>query len=433
MRKRADVYRQNDWAAPTAVLSLPNRQEPPLPFSISWFSILEPAQVAQQFGPKAWIGAVATPATFPAFTDMRSLGIHSACHPPPENFVWSYEMKRSNSAATAKAFFAAMTFLSLSVSAGRADDFYRGKTMSVIVPIGPGGAYDAVGRLVARHLGKHIPGNPNIISRLMPGAAGVNALNHLYNVAPHDGTVIALATSSFANEQLIGNSQIRYDARRFGIVGRILETTSVLFFWHASPIKSLDDVLNKPSNIAIATANELPTVRLRAMNRFLGAQMRFITGYPSSRDYVLAAERGEADGGGGTYVGLLQLFGDYVRERKLNIVLQFARQRDMGLPGTPAILELTEDPEVRSIFQFLVSNDEIGRTLITTPNVPADRLALLRNAFDKMTEDPGFRADAKKQNLPLTISSGIATQKVVHEVFGVSAGALDKIRELNKP
>src|SRR5438105_2485374 len=148
---------------------------------------------------------------------------------------------------------------------GQNDDFYRGKTISIIIPIGPGGAYDAYARLVSRHLGKHIPGNPTIIARNMPGAGGVIASNHLYNVAPRDGTTLAIITSSFANEQLFDNPQIKYDARRFLAIGRLLDTTSVLFFWHASPIKTIDDMLHKPSTIAISSVNEAPAYRLRAM------------------------------------------------------------------------------------------------------------------------------------------------------------------------
>src|SRR5882757_8379856 len=139
------------------------------------------------------------------------------------------------------------------------DDFYRGKTMSIIIPIGPGGAYDAYARLVSRHLGKQLPGNPTIVARNMPGAGGVIASNHLYNTAPQDGTTLAIITSAFANEQLFGNPQIKYDARQFQAIGRLLDTTSVLFFWHTSPIKTLDDMLNKPAAMAISSVNEVPS------------------------------------------------------------------------------------------------------------------------------------------------------------------------------
>src|SRR5215813_10351580 len=234
-------------------------------------------------------------------------------------------------------------------AAAQDGDFYRGKTISIIIPIGPGGAYDAYARMLSRHLGRHIPGNPAIIARNMPGGGGVIASNHLYNVAPQDGTTLAIVISSFANDQLLDNPQIKYDARKFLAVGRLLDTTSVLFFWHESPIKTLADMLHKPSTIAISSVNEAPAYRLRAMVKLLGAPFKTIPGYPSARDYVLAVERRETDGGSSTFIGLAQLFSSYLAEKKLNILVQFATERDRDHPDIPTVLELTSDPETRQV------------------------------------------------------------------------------------
>src|SRR3954449_8354578 len=185
------------------------------------------------------------------------------------------------------AFLAALTVLSQSVllsswAFAQDDDFYRGKTITIIIPIGPGGAYDAYARLITRHFGKHLPGNPTLVARNMPGAGGVIASNNLYNVAPQDGTTMAIIISSFANEQLFDSPQIRYDARKFLAIGRLLDTTSVLFMWHASAIKTLDDMLTKPATMAISSVNEIPAYRLTALNRFVGTQLKAIPGYPSA-------------------------------------------------------------------------------------------------------------------------------------------------------
>jgi len=312
-------------------------------------------------------------------------------------------------------------------------DFYRGKTITIIVPIGPGGAYDAYARLVSRHLGRHIPGNPVIIARNMPGGGGVIASNHLYNVAPQDGTTLTIITSSFANEQLFGNPQIRYDARRFLAIGRLLDTTSVLFFWHTSPIKTLSDMLTKPATLAISSINEIPAYRLTAMNRYLGAQLKPIPGYPSARDYVLAAERGETDGGTSTFIGLSQLFSGYLREKKLNILVQFALQRDPNMRDVPTVLELTTNSDATQIFQHLVANDEIGRSLFSTPNVPAARLTLLRSAFQAMLADADFQAEAAQLKLPLAPRSGEEMQKVIANIFDISEATLAKVRDVSRP
>jgi tripartite-type tricarboxylate transporter receptor subunit TctC len=313
------------------------------------------------------------------------------------------------------------------------DDFYRGKTISLIIPIGPGGAYDTYSRLVARYLGKELPGNPVIVPRNMPGAGGTIASNHVYNLAPQDGTTLAMITSSFAMEQLFDNPQIKYDARKLLAIGRLLDTTSVIFFWHTSPIKTVDDLRKLPSTVGISGVYEIPAARMRAMDRFLGMQMRLIPGYPSAKDYVIAVERGETDGGTSTYIGLSQLFSGYLREKKLNIVVQFALTRDADMPDVPTVMELTNDPEARQIFSYLVSNDAIGRSLFTTPNVPRARLALLRTAFRKMLADPEFKAEAERLNLPLSPRSGEEMQKLVLDTFDVSPATLAKIREVMKP
>jgi tripartite-type tricarboxylate transporter receptor subunit TctC len=313
-----------------------------------------------------------------------------------------------------------------------ADDFYRGKTMSIIIPIGPGGAYDAYARLVSRHLGKQLPGNPTIVARNMPGAGGVIASNYVYNVAPQDGTTLTIITSSFANEQLFDNPQIKYDARKFLAVGRLLDTTSVLFFWHTSHIRTLADMLGKPATLAISSVNEVPAYRINAMNRYLGTQFKQIPGYPSARDYVMATERGETDGGTSTYIGLSQLFSGHLREKKLNILVQFALTRDPHMPEVPTVLELARDADGLQVFRHLVSNDEIGRSLFTTPNVPPARLALLRSAYQRMLANTDFQAEAAQLKLPLAPKSGEEMQKVVADIFDIPPATMLKVKEVSK-
>ena len=323
-------------------------------------------------------------------------------------------------------------FLWPSSAAAQEDDFYRGKTITIIIPIGPGGAYDAYARLVSRYMPKYLPGNPTMVARNMPGAGGVIASNYVYNNAPQDGTTLTIITSSFANEQVSGNPQIKYDAQKFLAVGRLLDTTSVLFFWHASPIKTLEDLLTKPATVAISSIHEVPAYRLRAMNKFIGTSLRPISGYPAARDYVLAAERGETDGGTSTFIGLSQLFAAHLKEKKLIIPVQFATKRASEMPDIPTVIELAKDTEAKQIFRQLVSNDEIGRSLFTSPNVPAARLRLLRSAFQAMLADADFRAEAEKLRLPLAPRSGEEMQQTIVDMFAVAPETLAKIRELSK-
>lgn len=310
------------------------------------------------------------------------------------------------------------------------DKFFAGKTVTIIIPIGPGGAYDTYARLIARYLGRHIPGQPTVIAQNMPGAGGVIASNYVYNIAPQDGTTLTIITSSFANEELFANPQIKYDSRRFLAIGRLVDTTSVLFYWHASAIKTVQDLLTKQSAVAVSSVHEIPAYRVQAMNSLLGASIKLIPGYPSARDYVLAAERGEVDGGTSTFVGLSQLYSGYLRDKKLNVLVQFSLDRDPAMRDVPTIMELVKDPQRRRIFKPLISNDEIGRSLFTTPNVPPARLAVLRSAFAAMIADPQFRADVQRLQLPLATKSGEELQSIVNAMFDLSPEALGKLRQL---
>jgi tripartite-type tricarboxylate transporter receptor subunit TctC len=330
------------------------------------------------------------------------------------------------------AFFTSLALAILPSSAAAVDNYFAGKTITIIIPIGPGGAYDAYARLVARYLGRHIRGNPTVIAQNMPGAGGVIASNYVYNIAPQDGTTLTIITSAFANEELFANPQIKYDSRRFPAIGRLVDTTSVLFFWHDSAIKTLQDLLTKPSTVAVSSMHEIPAYRVRAMNSLIRTSMQLIPGYPSARDYVLAIERGEVDGGTSTFIGLSQLYSSYLRDKKLNVLVQFSLNRDPRMPDVPTITEIIKDSDGKRMFRPLVSNDEIGRSLFTTPNVPPERVAALRSAFQAMIADPEFQADAQRRQLPLATKSGEELQTIVNAMFDISPDALSKLRELVK-
>jgi tripartite-type tricarboxylate transporter receptor subunit TctC len=318
-------------------------------------------------------------------------------------------------------------------AAAQERDFYRGKTITIIIPIGPGGAYDAYARLLSRHLGKHLPGNPSIIARNMPGGGGVIASNYLYNVAPQDGTTLAIIISSFATDQLFGNPQIKYDAREFLAIGRLLDATSVLFFWHASPIQTLNDLKSHSASVGITAVNDVPAYRLRAMNRLLDTKVKLVPGYPSARDFVLASERGETDGGTSTYIGLAQIFASYLAEKKLNILVQFAARRDRLMPDVPTVMELTRDAQAIEVFRLLIATDEIGRSLFTTPRVPPARVALLRSAFQMMLADPEFRVEAEQLKLPLAPKAGDELQQTVADTFRITPATMAVIKEVIRP
>jgi tripartite-type tricarboxylate transporter receptor subunit TctC len=189
-------------------------------------------------------------------------------------------------------------------------------------------------------------------------------------------------------------------------------------------------MLNKPATIAISSVNEVPAYRLGAMNRFLGTRLKPIAGYPSARDYVMAAERGETDGGTSTFIGLSQLFSADLRDGRLRILVQFAIARDPAMPEVPTVVELAHGAEGAQVFRYLVTNDEIGRSLFTTPNVPPARLALLRTAFQAMLADPEFRSEAERLKLPLAPKSGEEMGRLISDMFAISPDVMAKVRGL---
>jgi len=311
-------------------------------------------------------------------------------------------------------------------------NFYHGKTISVIVPQGPGGAYDSFARLVSGYLGKHIPGHPTVVVRNMPGGGGVISTNYVYNVAPRDGTTLIVITSTFSTDQLLGMPQVKYDARHFPAIGRLADTTSVLTFWHESAIKKTHDLHTTESIIALSSLNNVFSMRVLVMNQVLNTKMKPIGGYPSARDYALATQRREADGFWSPFVALRQAHAGDLAQGRFKVLLQFSFARLKELVDVPTMLELSGDPNVQKIFRFLASNDEIGRSLFTTPNVPPAQMTILQSAFNNMLDDPSFKSEAEKRGLPLSPKSADEIQAIVQDTFDTPPGLLSEIRRLTK-
>lgn len=332
-------------------------------------------------------------------------------------------------ASSAAAIFFASS-AGMAVAADTDAGFYKGKTLSMVIPIGPGGAYDVFGRTAAKYMGRHIPGNPTITPRNMPGGGGMIASNWLYNVAPQDGTTLNIIWSAFVIDQLRGALNVKYDARKLTAIGRFTDTTSTLFVWHKSPVNDVKDFFGRGVILAGSSRTGTTELRYLALNRFLGTKFKVINGYKSARDYVLASERGEVDGGTSTYAGLLQNFPAYVQEGKLKILLQFSGDRAANMPNVPTMVELAKDPKMETLFRYMVSNNDVGRSLYSTPNVPPERVRLLRNAFMGLMNDEEFKASLAKQKLTLNPLSGDELEKRVLQTFNISKDALAEVNNL---
>ena len=242
-------------------------------------------------------------------------------------------------------------------AAAQERDFYRGKTITIIIPIGPGGAYDAYARLLSRHLARHLPGNPNVVPQNMPGGGGVIA-----------STISTMSLRRWGRSR---SSSRPLRPTSCSKIRRSVATPASSGDWPIArcnvgpvllaPRRSRRCVIFKPpASVGITAVNDVPAYRLRAMNRLLDTKIKLVPGYPSARDFVLASERGETDGGTSTYIGLAQIFSSYLAEKKLNILVQFAARRDRLMSDIPTVMELTRDPQAIEVFRLLIATDRLA-------------------------------------------------------------------------
>ena len=299
-------------------------------------------------------------------------------------------------------------------------NFYRGKTVQVLVGFAPGGGYDLYARTLARYMGKHIPGNPTMVPQNMPGAGGVKAMNYLYNVARKDGTTIGTFARGLAIEPLLGHAQgTQFQATKFNWIGSVSNEVSVCAFWHTSGIKTWQDLQTKPTVIGASAAgadSEIFPVVLRNMFKL---PMKVVTGFSGGgADINLGMERGEVNGRcGWSWSSLLSQSRQLLDSKRINIVIQLALQKHEDLPNVPLIMDLPTTPQNKAALRLIASRQSIARPFAAPPGVPADRIAALRAAFDATMKDPQFLAEAGRLDLEVRPVSGVEVEKLIAEIY----------------
>lgn len=311
-------------------------------------------------------------------------------------------------------------------SSAAADDFYKGETLQIYVGFGAGGSYDGYSRLVATRLGHFIPGQPQIVVTNMPGAGGLKAANYLYKVAPQNGTALGVVAEATALEQVLGSKGIKFDAAKFNWIGRMTSTQNLWFSWHTSPAKTFDDVRKRETIIA-SSGRGVTAYMPRALNRLAGAKFKIVTGYRGSRDVSLAMERGEVEVGYGLWSWVKATKKDWVSKKMIR-PLFLSGGRIPDLPNVQSISELGLSKESQEILRHLGSTTAVGRSMLTTPNVPADRVRTLRTAFMATLKDPGFLATAAKRKMELAPLSGEELQKIVAATVATPERLAKKLR-----
>jgi tripartite-type tricarboxylate transporter receptor subunit TctC len=302
----------------------------------------------------------------------------------------------------------AMLTLALSAHASDAVAQFKAPSVALYIPSGIGGGYDTYGRLAARHLGRFLPGNPTLIPKNMPGAGGVVLANYLYNVAPKDGSAIALLQGGTPFEPLFGFSQAKFEVGKFNWLISLNRLVSIGVFWHTSAAHTAQDLVTREILVASSGGGDSSTSILpKLLNRLAGTRLKVIQGYTGTGDGMLAMERGEVHGIVGHELSALRAARpDWLRDGKARIVIQVGFTKSPDIPDVAMAVDLVKDPEDRKVLELLLTRQEHGRPYVAPPGTPPDVVATFRDAFRAMAKDPAFLQDAANMKADTVVNSG---------------------------
>ncbi len=315
-------------------------------------------------------------------------------------------------------------------TAAPVDQFYRGKLISLYIGFTVGGGYDVYGRLVARYLGKHIPGNPTVVPVNMEGAGSVKLANWLYNVAPKDGSAIGIVNRGVPFEPLVGNAALaRFDGSKFTWLGSTTDEVSVCVAWKRTGITRFEELYEKELIVGGTGAGADDYVFPKVIGGILGARMRLVSGYPGGNDVDFAMERGEVDGRcGWSWSSVVSTRQEWLRNGNIKVLLQVALRKHPDMPDVPLVMDLARNDEERQIMRLVFLRLTLGRPFLAPPGIPPQRAAILQNAFDAMVKDPIFLAEAKRLRLEISPISGRELQKLMVEAATTPPALLAKAR-----
>ena len=300
-------------------------------------------------------------------------------------------MRRNGEALWHRTLAIAAVLVSADAAAQPAEPFFARKTVTITIGYTAGGSYDLYGRMVARHLGKHIPGQPTLIAQNMPGAGSLKAANYLYEVAPKDGTALGVVVESAALEQALANPAVQYDAAKFTYVGRVATSNNIFMQWHTAKVQSLDDAKRMETSLAGTGPGSIAETVPRLLNALIGTRFKLISGYPASSEAMLAMERGEVEGASSSWAAVKVGKQAWLRERKIRIILQTTPERIAELPDAPSLGEIGDTPEDKQVFALYASGSAIGRSVIAPPGLPAERVERAARRLPEDGQGPGIR------------------------------------------
>lgn len=309
-------------------------------------------------------------------------------------------------------------------------EFYRGKKVTIVVGSDVTGEHDAAARLLSRHLPKHIPGHPTVVVQNMPGASGIKSANYLYAIAARDGSVLATFNKSMPLYQATGMANVNYKAQEFNWIGSMSHSNAVVVVAARTGVRTLADATGREVVMgSIGAGGTMSTYPLLLNNTF-GTRFRLVQGYAGGQIVDLALDRGEIDGRGSyTWRDLRVKRADWLKTKKINILLQFGLEREPDLREVPALIDLARNETERAVFTFISSDIPIGKSFVMPPGVPAERIAALRQAFDATIRDRDFLADAKAADADIELTSGVQIERLVNQIVGTSPAIVQTAQE----
>jgi tripartite-type tricarboxylate transporter receptor subunit TctC len=309
------------------------------------------------------------------------------------------------------------------------EEFYRGKMLNMIVFTSPGGANDAMARLISQHIGRHIPGRPNISVQNMSGAGGLRAANYLYKVAPRDGTVLGTINRPTAFAPLEGVKEAEFDPLKYNWLGSAAKDILIGVTWHTSPVKTLRDAQTTEVTIgADGPSADLGRLPL-AINATVGTKFKMVFGYPGGTDVLLAMERGEIGGRvGWSYDSVLAQRAEWLKEKKINFLLQAGLTRDPRLPETPSVIDYAKSDIDRQVLELMFLSYEMSRPYLLPPDVPADRVGAMKAAFAETMRDEAFLADARKVPMPIDYITGEQVIDLIRRAYAAPPRVVERMR-----
>jgi tripartite-type tricarboxylate transporter receptor subunit TctC len=310
-------------------------------------------------------------------------------------------------------------------------EFYKGKTVEVYIGYSAGGGYDVYARVLARYMGKHIPGNPSLVPKNMEGAGSLRLANWIYNAAPKDGTAFGIIARGAAFDPLFGNKAAQFDANKYNWIGSMNNEVSVCVAWKGTGVTKFEDLLTKELVVGgtgpSADTDQFPKI----MNGVLNTKFKIISGYPGGNDISLAMQRGEVQGRcGWSWSSVIATQEQWYKDKTINILVQLSLAKHEDLPNVPLVMDLAKTPEQKQMLRLVFARQVMGRPFVAPPDVPADRIAVLRKAFMDTMKDKEFIAEAEKIKLEIQPVSGQELQKLVKEAYEASPAIAERTGEM---